>query len=321
MSSRFGAIFSATLALVLLALYCSSGLYLIYQIYPIFAHTIQCMKPTGYEGGYIYVLTTVGGLVSALVIAQLSVTKPGSAPTIGGSKPESNIGIYATNTVVGIYLFAWVFTGIAALVVGVMICPDPDHGNKTITDLGTTWLGLAVTAAYAYFGIQPSGGGGGEEKNEDKAEPATPLVVDQLKQKIAENRITFDPGRPELESELLRQNSGIRISEGLQSLVLELAKSSPAPILIREMVRMTEIGPHSAGRAVDIGRDVAGKLLPLVATAAKVGELQIDEIIFDAGGNSADARNKWNFKDSVKFSYDETTLNNHKTRIHFSVAS
>src|SRR5689334_16012223 len=148
MSSRFGAIFSATLALLLLALYCSSALYLIYQIYPLGQ---GCMKPVGYEGGYIYVLTTVGGLVSALVIAQLSVTKPGTAPTIGGTAPQTNLGIYATNTVVGIYLFAWVFTGIAALVVGVMLCPD---GNKTITDLGTTWLGLAVTAAYAYFGIQ-----------------------------------------------------------------------------------------------------------------------------------------------------------------------
>ncbi|WP_156918381.1 hypothetical protein [Bradyrhizobium sp. Cp5.3] len=316
MSSRFGAIFSGTLALVLLALYCSSALYLIFKVYAWGA----CASPSGYEGGYIYVLTTVGGLVSALVIAQLSVTKPGTAPTIGGTAPESNLGIYATNTVVGFYLFAWVFTGLAALIVGVMICTDPANGNKTITDLGTTWLGLAVTAAYAYFGIQP-GGRGGEDKKDDKGDPATPPVAEQLKKEIADKQITFDAGRPELESELLRENPGIRISERLQSLVLELAKASPDPILIREMVRMTEIGPHSAGRAVDIGRDVAGKLLPLVATAAKAGELQIDEIIFDAGGDSADARNKWNFKDGVKFSYDETTLNNHKTRIHFSVAS
>jgi hypothetical protein len=300
------------LALVQLALYCSSALYLIYQIYPLGK---GCMKPTGYEGGYIYVLTTVGGLVSALVIAQLSVTKPGTTPTIGGTAPESNLGIYATNTVVGVYLFAWVFTGIAALVVGVMLCPD---GNKTITDLGTTWLGLAVTAAYAYFGIQPSGRGG-EEKKEDKDEPETPPVVEQLRQKIAEKKITFEPSRPELESELLQENSGVHITAKLQSLVLELAKASPDPILISELLRIG-IDAHGAGRAVDIGRDVAGKLLPLVATAAKVGQLGIDEIIFDMGGADLAERNKWNFKDEVKFSYDETTLNNHKTRIHLSVA-
>jgi hypothetical protein len=152
MSSRFGAIFSATLALVLLALYCSSALYLIYQVYPL----KECMKPEGYDGGYVYVLTTVGGLVSALVIAQLSVTKPGSAPAIGNSIPQTDLGIYATNTVVAVYLFAWAFTGLAALVVGVMLCPE---GNKTVTDLGTTWLGLAVTAAYAYLGLKPNGGG------------------------------------------------------------------------------------------------------------------------------------------------------------------
>lgn len=146
-------VFSATLAIVLLALYCTSALYLIYQVYPL----KECMKPNGYDGGYVYVLTTVGGLVSALVIAQLSVTEPGSVPTIGGAKPQSNLGIYVVNTVVGIYLFGWVFTGLAALVVGVMLCPD---GNKTITDLGTTWLGLSVTAAYAYFGLKPNDGGG-----------------------------------------------------------------------------------------------------------------------------------------------------------------
>ena len=86
-----------------MALYCSSALYLIYQINPL---DKGCMTPTGYEGGYIYVLTTAGGLVSALVVAQLSVTKPGSTPTIGGTRPASNLGIYATNTVVGTYLFA-----------------------------------------------------------------------------------------------------------------------------------------------------------------------------------------------------------------------
>ena len=33
MSARFGVIFGATLALVLLALYCTSALYLIYEVY------------------------------------------------------------------------------------------------------------------------------------------------------------------------------------------------------------------------------------------------------------------------------------------------
>ncbi len=317
MSARFGVVFGAILALVLLALYCSSSLRLIWNVYNVDS-TVDPKEAAeklskAFGQGYVYVLTTVGGLVSALVIAQLSVTKPGSAPTIGGARPESNFGIYATNTVVAIYLLAWVFTGLAALVVGVMLRPDV---NKTVSDLGTTWLGLAVSAAYAYFGINP---GGNAEKNEADPKKAAPTVVEQLKQKIAEKKITFEPSRPELESELLQQNSGVHISDKLQSLVLELAKASPDPILIRELVRIG-IDDHGAGRAVDIGRDVAGKLLPAVATAAKVGEFGIYEITFDAGGADLAERNKWNFKDGVKFTYDDTTLNNHKTRIHFSVA-
>ena len=61
MSSRFGVVFGAILALVLLALYCSSALYLIYEVYRSDPKALVTK-----EDGYIYVLTTVGGLVSAL---------------------------------------------------------------------------------------------------------------------------------------------------------------------------------------------------------------------------------------------------------------
>jgi hypothetical protein len=125
------------------------------------------------EDGYIYVLTTVGGLVSALVIARLSVTKPGSMPTIAGTKPESTFGIVASNTVSGIYLLAWVFTGLAALVVGVMLRPEV---NKTVADLGTTWLGLAVSAAYAYFGIKPVSGEDDKKQAADPKPAAAPPI-------------------------------------------------------------------------------------------------------------------------------------------------
>jgi len=49
------------------------------------ATVIPCTAPSPkrFSDGLIYVVTTVGGLVSALVIAQLSVTEPGSAPAVG----------------------------------------------------------------------------------------------------------------------------------------------------------------------------------------------------------------------------------------------
>jgi hypothetical protein len=313
MSSRFGAVFSATLALVLLALYCSSALYLIYQIYPL---GNGCMKPTGYEGGYIYVLTTVGGLVSALVIAQLSITKPGSTPTIGGTKPESNLGIYATNTVVGIYLFAWVFTGIAALVVGVMICPE---GNKTITDLGTTWLGLAVTAAYAYFGIQPT-----ETKNDKLDAKSTPAesIEARLQQALDQGKITFEPGKAYLREQLLRKNSAPLITPRLQSLVLALATLSQDPIRISELLQTTGDDDHVNGRAVAIGNEeIAARLLPSVTTAEQVTKLGISKIIFDAAVAGQVDRNIWNFDFGVPHPYDDATLGAHRTDIYFAVAA
>lgn len=309
MSSRFGVAFGAILAFVLLALYCSSALHLVYLVY--------LVGPDGTvtkEDGYIYVLTTVGGLVSALVIAQLSVTKPGSAPTIGGAKPESTVGIYATNTVVAIYLLAWIFTGLAALVVGVMLCPKV---NKTISDLGTTWLGLAVSAAYAYFGIQPSGGS--EEKQEDELQPR-PTINAQLQQKIDEQKITFEAGKPRLREQLLRTNSGPVITPKLQSLVLTLATLSPDPIQISEFPQATD--DPDAGRAVTIGNeDIAGRLLPLVANPEQVAKLDIGKIIFDASVAGQSDRNMWNYSSGTQHSYDLATLGAHRTDIYFSVAA
>jgi hypothetical protein len=38
------------------------------------------------------------------------------------------------------------------LIVGLMMYPD---ASQTLANLGTTWLGIAVSAGYAYFGIKP----------------------------------------------------------------------------------------------------------------------------------------------------------------------
>jgi hypothetical protein len=262
MSTRFGAIFGATLAFALLTLFSWSTLSLILKILVTEGTEVKV------EAGYVYVLTTVGGLVSALVIAQLSVTKPGMAPRIGGLQPESRLGIFATNTVIALYLFVWIFTGLAALIVGVMLYPN---ASKTISDLGTTWLGLAVSAAYAYFGIEPTGRDSRDSRTQS-VNTLTASVVQQLQQKIEEGKITFDAGKPQLKEELLGTNADTKVTAKLQSLVLELSKISPQPIRIRELLRPSGDAHHVAGRAVDIGNDIASSLLPLVATDAKVTE-------------------------------------------------
>jgi hypothetical protein len=110
-------------------------------------------KTSNITEGMVFVVTTVGGLVSALVVSQLAVTQPGENPTAKLlSADASQRAKSIANVVSIIYLAVWGITGLAALIIGVMLYPN---ANTTLRDAGTTWLGLAVAAGYAYFGIQP----------------------------------------------------------------------------------------------------------------------------------------------------------------------
>ncbi|WP_257385135.1 hypothetical protein [Tahibacter caeni] len=320
MSQRFGAAFGAILALLLLLLFAAATLHWIAQI--VMADGAEIKK----SAGYVYVLTTVAGLVSALVIAQLSVTRPGAAPTIAGLSPESRLGTITLNTVVAVYLVVWILTGFAALVVGVMFYPP--EANKTISDLGTTWLGLAVSAAYAYFGISP--GTVKEKRVTQSAGDSLHLatlelvsnVAEELGQRIAAGRIVFDAGKPQLRDQLLRTNAGPRITPKLQSFVLHLCDISREPIRISDLLRPSGTSHHVAGRAVDIGNEeIAKVLLPLVATDAQVNALGIDEIIFDASVAGESNRNRWNYDAGRKHVYDDATLAQHKDHVHFAVVA
>jgi len=154
MSSAMGAAFGAAVCLILLGLFSITTFYMASEVVSLCSTATACTPPTSslFGDGMTYVVTTVGGLVSALVVAQLTITEPGQAPTIGTFTPTSRMATTAVNGVVGLYLLAWIATGLSALVIGVMIYPKI---SSTLSDIGTTWLGLAVSAAYAYFGISP----------------------------------------------------------------------------------------------------------------------------------------------------------------------
>lgn len=101
-------------------------------------------------------LAVIGGLVSALVIAELAIAKPGEAPaqrTLASDAPR--IAVRAVSIVSTIYVLVWAGAGLTAFIVGLYhpkIVPP-------LTTLGQAWLGLAVSAAYAYFGLKPSRSG------------------------------------------------------------------------------------------------------------------------------------------------------------------
>ncbi len=145
---KYKLIIGGIIAYILLAIYSGITVYLIVKVCE-----LARINPNGRlepHPGILYVLTTVGGLVSALVVSRMTVTSPGEDPAI-----IKNFGIgqpAIVNIIVWCYLLIWTFTGLATLIVAVLIYPDI---CKTLSDFGTTWLGVAVAAGYAYFNIEP----------------------------------------------------------------------------------------------------------------------------------------------------------------------
>lgn len=146
------AIFGGTIAVVLLGVY----LHLIRVAYQV----VDCVTTAGcnkftidyFNDGMSQTLSTVGGLVSALVIAELAAAKPGEAPVLhafGHSYAGRTRAILTYVT--AFYIVAWLLGGLTAFFTGL-------YHPKTLpplTNLGQAWLGLAVASAYAYFGIKP----------------------------------------------------------------------------------------------------------------------------------------------------------------------
>lgn len=97
-------------------------------------------------------LTVIGGLVSALIIAELAITVPGATPAArmlsAGASPRSE-SVLKIVTVV--YMLVWLVAGLVAFMKGLY------HPTTlpALTSAGQSWLGLAVAAAYAYLGLNP----------------------------------------------------------------------------------------------------------------------------------------------------------------------
>lgn len=151
MKKNFGLIFGAIIAYILLILYTGTATYIIKEV-------VKCANDNActtqdFTEGLIHVVTFIGGLISALVVSKLTITTPGENPAMLQSTKGQSRSIQTTSTtLISLYLGVWVITGLAALVVGVMLYPGI---NSTLSDIGTTWLGIAVASGYAYFGLDP----------------------------------------------------------------------------------------------------------------------------------------------------------------------
>ena len=151
MQNKFAVIFGGAIAGTLLFLYAFAVTYMTVLVFK--AGQVRPDKAIEFSSGLTYVATMIGGLVAALVIAKLSITKPGKNPGVmrvtANSDGEPNE--WVTRLAIA-YLVIWLVVGLISLVIGGMVYPNV---NQSLNDLGTTWLGLAVASAYAYFGIKP----------------------------------------------------------------------------------------------------------------------------------------------------------------------
>lgn len=147
-------------------------------------------------------------------------------------------------------------------------------------------------------------------------------VVDDLREQIEAGRIIFDNAQPgqgaRLRRELLGQNAGTKVTRALQALALEVSKIQL--IRISSIIRSGASSRHVVGRAFDVGNEeIAGGLLPQIATDERVEEFGIDEIIFDARVAGESNRNRWNYDNGHRHNYDAATLAQHRNHIHFAV--
>jgi len=146
-------IFGGLVAIILLGLYSYATIDAIQAALCLAAGPCDAYAK-GLTQGVQTVLNLVGGLVSALVIAQLAITPPGAAP---GESLIADNAAALTKTMVKIisvaYVVVWLACGLAALIVGYMKYPDK---VPELTASAKSWLGLAVAAAYSYLGLKPA---------------------------------------------------------------------------------------------------------------------------------------------------------------------
>jgi len=146
-------LFGAIIVGILLAIYVYTMGYLILSV---INNAKELAPEVKLSNEFIMVLTTVSGLVSALVISELTTTRivGETSATRLLQEDASNIKKSAAHYLTYIYIWIWIIIGAGAFIVGVLLYPEM---SGTLKDSGTTWFGLLVAIGYSYFGIQPKG--------------------------------------------------------------------------------------------------------------------------------------------------------------------
>jgi hypothetical protein len=145
------AMFGGLIAVILLGIYV--------RLIAVASQIVHCVDHPGctaysaasFNDQMSFALSTIGGLVSALVIAQLAVTTPGTPPGASFLGPQPTPRAAAAVPIITIaYVLVWLAAGFWTF----MITMYHPAALPPLTDLAHAWLGLAVAAGYSYFGLR-----------------------------------------------------------------------------------------------------------------------------------------------------------------------
>jgi hypothetical protein len=99
----------------------------------------------------VWIINIIGGLVAGVVIGNLALADSGSTPLSQVKVLSEDYGKKLMQAIVWIYIIVWLLIGCSSFYVGVIRCPDV---SVTLNEIGKSWLGILIGAAYAWFGIK-----------------------------------------------------------------------------------------------------------------------------------------------------------------------
>jgi hypothetical protein len=102
--------------------------------------------------GVNLILNVVGGLVSALVIAELAITQPGQLPSAQILKRKPLKSSKRTATIISTaFIVVWLLGGALSVLMYLLY---PNILPAALSEFAKAWLGLALASAYSYLGIR-----------------------------------------------------------------------------------------------------------------------------------------------------------------------
>ncbi len=121
----------------------------------VYAMVATILIETPNEAGVGYLLSGIGGLVTAFAVGFLAIAEPNTLPTAGlnlTSGRNEVIGSSIEKAIPLAFVLTWFVCGLAAVYFG-LLRPKP---VESVVEVGKTWIGTVLAAVGAFWGIKPS---------------------------------------------------------------------------------------------------------------------------------------------------------------------